>query len=116
MKNHLIWLYIITAVAVALLASTVSAIWARGESKISLWLFAVIIISPIVYIVFGLITTKLGVAISAGSIDSLLTVCTIVVGLAFFKEWDKVSWLQFLGMGFALCGIFLMVFFPKVSN
>lgn len=113
MKNLPVWFYVIGAVAIALLANTVSAIWARGDDKFSLWLLALLVISPMVFISFGLTTSKLGVTVSSGTIDSLLTVSTIVVGLVLFQEWQRISALQYLGIVFALAGIFLMVFFPK---
>ena len=66
-----------------------------------------------VFFSFGLVTSRLGVAVSSGIIDSLLTASTIAVGLILFQEWSKVSMLQYFGMVLALCGIFLMLFFPK---
>ncbi len=116
MKNLPVWLYIAGAVAIALLANSVSAVWARGEDKLSLWLLAILILSPLVFISFGLTTSKLGVAISSSAVDSLLTVSTIAVGLVLFQEWNKISGLQYLGMTLALCGLFLMLFFPKAGT
>ena len=113
MKNLPVWLYVIIAVAIAVLANSVSAVWAKGDDKFSVWFLALLVISPLVFISFGLTTSRLGVAVSSGTIDSLLTVSTIAVGLVLFQEWQKVSTLQYLGIAFAVIGIFLMVFFPK---
>ena len=113
MKNLSIWIYIIVAVAVALLANSISAIWAQSENKFSIWLIPVLVISPFVFITFGLTTSRLGVAVSSGTVDSLLTISTIAVGLVIFQEWNRLSGLQYLGLLLALSGIFLMVFFPK---
>jgi drug/metabolite transporter (DMT)-like permease len=52
----------------------------------------------------------LGVAISSATIDSLLTVTTIAVGLLFFHEWNTISFYQYVGMGLVLVGIFLTQF------
>lgn len=115
MKNYVIWFYVIGAVAVAVLANYIATMWASAEHK-PLWFLALLVISPLVFITFGLTTSKVGVTIASGTIDSLLTMSTIVLGLFIFQEWSKLSVFQYAGIVFALCGIFLMVFFPKVSN
>ena len=114
MRNLTVWLYILGALAIAVLGNSVSTIWAKGDDKFSLWFFAVILISPLVYLSFGLVTSKVGLSIASGVVDSLLTVTTIAIGLIFFQEWSKVSVIQYIGMTLAVAGIFLMLFFPKI--
>lgn len=113
MKNFPAWAYVIVAVGVAVLANSISAIWAKQDDKFSYWLLAVLLISPFVFITFGLVTQRAGVAIASGVVDSLLTLTTIAVGLVLFQEWSKISSLQYLGMAMALAGVFLMLFYPK---
>lgn len=116
MKNLSLWVYVIVAVAIAISANSISTIWAKGEDRFSPWLIAVITISPFVFISFGLVVSKVGMAISSGVIDSLLTFSTIAIGLIVFREWDKVSAAQYVGMAFAMTGIVLMLFFPKMGT
>jgi hypothetical protein len=116
MKNLPVWIYILVSLVIAVSANSISAIWAREDDKITLWLLAIVIISPFVFITYGLTTSKLGMTISSGVIDSLLTVSTIAVGLFIFQEWSRISLLQYLGIFCALLGVFLMLFFPKESN
>jgi multidrug transporter EmrE-like cation transporter len=113
MKNTSKILYIALAVAIALSANSVSALWAKNENRYSLWLLLLVVLSPFVFISFGLVTGRMGLAITSAVIDSLLTISTIIVGLVFFKEWDKISTAQYVGMAFAIIGIFLMIYFPK---
>ena len=108
MNKFQTWSYIIGAVLVALTANYISAVWASKENKFSLWLLAVVIISPFVFITFGLITSKLGVAVTSGTVDSLLTISTILVGLFLFHELNSISLYQYIGMGLAFIGIILM--------
>lgn len=115
MKTLPIGLAVMGAVAIALLANAVSAIWARGDDKLSIWLLLVVLISPLVFISFGLVTSRLGVTVSSGTIDSLLSVTTIAMGLVIFQEWSKISPLQYLGIALGLSGIFLMLWFPKTG-
>lgn len=104
------WFYVIGAVSVAVLANSISAIWASKESKFTIWLLPLIIISPIVFITFGLVTSKLGLTISAGTIDSLLVISTILVGLFLFNEWNTMSPYQYVGISLAVAGIIFMQF------
>lgn len=113
MHNLPNWFYIVVSVLVALTANTLSAIWARNADKFSFWLVAVLAISPLVFLSFGYTTSKIGIAVSSGTIDSLLTITTIVMGLVAFNEWDKLSVYQYIGIVLALFGVFLMVYFPK---
>lgn len=104
------------AVVVAVSANSISAIWAKQDNKLSIWLVAVIVISPLVFITYGLVTSRIGVALASSVIDSLLIVGTIMVGLLLFKEWDKISSLQYAGMALALLGISLILFSPYFTK
>lgn len=110
MSKIYIWFYIITAVTVALTANSISAIWASKDSKLNPWFLLLLIVSPFVFITFGLTTSKLGLAVSSGTIDSLLTISTMLVGLFLFSEWHSLSLYQYTGIGFAIIGIILMQF------
>ncbi|PIP56002.1 MAG: hypothetical protein CO183_02250 [Candidatus Zambryskibacteria bacterium CG_4_9_14_3_um_filter_42_9] len=106
-----IWFYILGSVSLALLANSVSLIWATNKGgKFSIWLLLLVIISPFVFITFGLVTSKLGLSTGSAIIDSLLTISTILVGLFVFKEWGNVSAYQYAGMLLAVSGIILMQF------
>ena len=108
MERVEVWLYIIGAVAVALLGNYLAATWASRDEKFSLLFVAVLLVSPFVFITFGLVTSRLGVAIGSGTIDALLTVSTVLLGLALFGEWSKLSLYQYLGLLLVIAGIILM--------
>ncbi len=110
MSKVQIWSYVIGAVLIALAANSISAVWASKEDRFNPWLIAVIVISPFVFITFGLVTSKIGLVLSSGTIDSLLTISTILVGLFLFNEWSTLSLYQYFGVGFAALGIILMQF------
>lgn len=109
-------LYIVIAVGVAVLANSIAAIWAKQDSRYGWWLLAVILISPLVFITYGLVTSKLGVSVASGTVDSLLTITTILVGIFIFKEINTLTGLQYLGIALAMAGIFLMVFSPQLFS
>jgi multidrug transporter EmrE-like cation transporter len=108
-KVHL-WLYIIGAVMLALAANSLSVIWATKEQKLTPWLLAVVLISPFVFISFGLVASKIGLAMSSATVDALLTITTILVGLFLFRERDSLTLSQYGGMFLAVAGILLMQF------
>jgi multidrug transporter EmrE-like cation transporter len=104
-------LFIILAVGIALLANSVSAVWAAKEDRLrTIWFPIILIVSPLVFLSFGFVTSKLGVAVASGTIDSLLTISTIFVGLFLFHEINSLSIYQYAGIGFSILGIILMQF------
>jgi multidrug transporter EmrE-like cation transporter len=106
-----VWLYIGAAVLVALSANYLSAVWASQENKFSsLWLLAVVIISPLVFITFGLVVSRVGVTVGSATVDLLLTLGTIFLGLFIFHEWSSLSLYQYAGIALAIGGIILMQF------
>ncbi len=110
------FLYIIVAVVVAVLANSVSAIWARQDSRFSIWFLLVILISPIVFITYGLATSRVGMAIASSLVDSLLIVGSVAVGLFFFKESDKILVPQYIGMILTFFGVLLVLFSPHFTK
>lgn len=105
------WGYIIVAVLIALLANYISTIWATKESKFtSVWFLALVLISPLVFITFGLVTSRVGLTVTSGTVDALLTISTIIVGLFVLNEWSTFNMYQFFGIILSLLGIILMQF------
>jgi multidrug transporter EmrE-like cation transporter len=116
MEKITIWLYIIGAVAIAVLGNYLAATWASKDGKFSLLFVALVLLSPLVFISFGLVTSRIGVAVGSGTIDALLSISTVIMGLVIFKEWNSLSHFQYVGLLFVLCGIILLQFsFKPVS-
>lgn len=102
------WFLVLLAIVVALLGNFIAATWARQDNLFSLWFFALVLIAPFVFITFGLVTSRLSVAIGAGTIDSLLSIGTILIGLVFFNEWSTLTIMQYFGIIFVVCGLIMM--------
>jgi multidrug transporter EmrE-like cation transporter len=104
-----LWRNLIFTVGVAVLANSVAAIWATQSNLWTTpWFLALLILSPIVFITFGVSVSNLGVAIGSATIDSLLTLSTILVGLFAFGEVGHLSQTQFFGLCMIIIGIVLM--------
>ncbi|TSC78799.1 MAG: hypothetical protein G01um101425_958 [Candidatus Peregrinibacteria bacterium Gr01-1014_25] len=102
------WLAIAVAVAVAASANSVAALWA-GDKLSPIYLPLLLILSPLVFVTFGIVTTSKGLSIASGVIDSLLVLTTMFIGLVLFGEWKYITNLQLMGMGMAVIGIVLML-------
>lgn len=105
-------LYVLLAVGVAVFANYLAALWGDSGKTFSWLLVAVILISPLVFVTFGLVTARLGVAVGSGTIDSLLTVGTVAVGLLVFGEWAKLSPREYVGLGLIVVGLLVMHLAP----
>lgn len=68
------------------------------------------VISPVIFITFGMVSARIGLAVGSAVIDSALTISTIILGLILFGGWRDISVLQYGGMGLAVAGIILMQF------
>lgn len=47
-------------------------------------------------------------SIAVGTIDSLLAITSVMIGLTVFGEWRQVTLVQFLGIVLSLSGVALM--------
>ncbi|WP_322810016.1 hypothetical protein [Terricaulis sp.] len=108
-------IYVFLAVGVASLGNYLSAVWASDENTYGWSLAALILVSPVVFITFGLVVRRTGLAVAAGTVDTLLTATTIVIGLIIFREWAKITPLQYAGIGLAVSGMCLMLFAGRHS-
>lgn len=108
MPNLGVWLVVALNIALAVTANSASTIWATRGMPVAGHFWAVVILSPLIFLSFGYTASKLGLAVASGVIDSLLTVSSVLVGLAFFGEWRAVSASQVWGLALAVTGIVLL--------
>ncbi|MDZ7904412.1 MAG: hypothetical protein U5N55_00420 [Cypionkella sp.] len=108
LEKLITWGFIVLALAIAVAANAISTIWAQSGERFSLWLLALVAISPLVFISFGLVTARTGLLVSAGTIDSLLTLSTILVALIAFQEWQSLTMIKSVGIGCTVLGIILL--------
>lgn len=104
------WIYVLIAVGVALTANAISAKWAGQSNWVNPWLWPMLMISPIVFVTFGITAARIGLTLGSANIDSLLTIATIMFGLIAFREWKMLSAHQYAGVVFIIVGIVLTQF------
>ena len=73
-------------------------------------LAVLVVISPVIFVTFGMVSARVGLAVGSAVIDSALTIASILLGLILFDGWRDVSAVQYGGIGLAVAGIVLMQF------
>lgn len=112
-SKYIVWILVIGNVALAVTADTVSTLWAKGEKVNTLWFWLILLLGPAVFLSFGQIAHRTGLAVASSVANTLLVLTSMSVGLIFFNEWRNITTIQYVGMGLAIAGIILMLFFPK---
>lgn len=101
---------VLAAIGFAVVANLASSAWAEHPQRLSGWLWATLVLAPLVFLSFGYVASRIGLARAAGVIDTLVMVCTMLMGLIFFGEWERLSAVQLIGAALAILGVALMAF------
>ena len=110
MQPWSIWALIVGNIALALTANAVATIWAGQGGRNWALLAVLVVISPVIFVTFGIVSARVGLAVGSAVIDSALTIASILLGLILFDGWRDVSAVQYGGIGLAVAGIVLMQF------
>lgn len=98
------WGLIIGSALLFIVSDSLSALWARNESKIVF--FSIFLIAPAGYVLFGILNKSKSLSVSSALVNILLLVGTILVGILGFK--DQISYQQGLGLIFAVIAVALL--------
>ncbi len=105
-----IWVLVLGNIALALTANALSTLWALRNGQDLVLLAVVVVISPIIFLSFGMVSSRVGLAVGSAWIDAALTISSVLLGMILFGGWRDVSLVQYGGIGLALAGIILMQF------
>lgn len=105
MSSPLLWGLICANLVLAVSANALSTHWAISGMRVSPQLVLVALISPAVFVTFGIVASRMGLAAGSAIIDSLLTVGSVLVGLVIFGEWRALSLMKGAGLLMAITGI-----------
>jgi hypothetical protein len=111
MKNLLIspWFAVFACAALSTLADTLGTVW--WEQKSFGLLFAILGLSPLVFLAFGYVGCHFGLAKASSLTNTLVVMGPILVGILFRGELRQLSAVELAGMAMALAGIVLLTFF-----
>ena len=111
MKNLLLspWSAVLACAALSTLADTLGTVW--WEQKKPWILFAVLGISPLVFLAFGYVGSHFGLAKASSLTNTLVVLGPILVGILLRGELRQLSAVELAGMGLAVAGIALLTLF-----
>ena len=114
MKNLILspWFAVLACATLSTLADTLGTVW--WEQKRTLILWAVLGISPLVFLAFGYVGSQFGLAKASSLTNTLVVIGPILVGIFFRGEFRQLRPLEMAGIALAVAGIVLLtVFSPR---
>ncbi len=104
MQQMFIWALVFFCGGVFTLCDSLSANWGKtGDWKSIVF---VCILSPITYLVFGLLNQKIDLGVAGSLVNLIIVIGTVLVGMFYFQE--VLTTTQFLGLFLACCAIVLL--------
>lgn len=105
------WFAMIGCAVISTLADTMATLY--WESRRPLHLFATLGLAPLVFVLFGYVGAKQGLATASGLTNSLIVAGPILVGLVLRREAQHLSSLQLVGLLLIFTGIGMVVLFGR---
>lgn len=106
MKTSLLVVWNLTVVSSGffILCDSLSANWAKVGSRLSLVI--VLVLSPTAYLLFGLLASRVNLAIAGSLVNLMIMIGAVLVGIFYFKE--QVTLLQWIGIGLGIIAILIL--------
>ena len=94
-----------------ILCDALSAKWARVEGgryslTAVLYVGAMIILATASYLLFGLLTKRVGVSVSSGLVNTSIVIGTILLGIFYFR--DHLTVREAIGLMFAIVSVIML--------
>ncbi|OCQ94670.1 hypothetical protein BCD67_04170 [Oscillatoriales cyanobacterium USR001] len=104
MKQLLIWALVLFCGGLFTVCDSLSANWGKTGDWKSIVL--VCLLSPITYLVFGLLNQKMDLGIAGSLVNLIIVIGTVLIGAFYFQE--VLTNTQLLGLFLACCAIVLL--------
>ena len=98
------WLLILCCAAMFIVCDTLSANWGKTGNRLSLVIMFAL--SPVAYLLFGILNKEETLSISSGLVNIMIIIGAILIGIFFFK--DIVNVRQGIGLLLAIIAVILM--------
>jgi drug/metabolite transporter (DMT)-like permease len=95
MPTILVWTLTLLSAGFFILCDSLSTNWAKTSSVSSV--VTVVVLSPVAYLLFGLLASRVNLAIAGSLVNLMIMIGAVLVGLLYFKE--HVTMLQWVGIG-----------------
>ncbi len=84
MQAIVVWALTLCAAGIFILCDSLSANWGK---KSHLWSLAIVVVlSPIAYLLFGLLASRVNLAVAGSLVNLMIMVGAVLVGAFYFKE------------------------------
>jgi multidrug transporter EmrE-like cation transporter len=104
MPNFVVWALTLFSAGFFILCDSLSANWAKTSSISSV--ATVVVLSPLAYLLFGLLASRVNLAIAGALVNLMIMIGAVLVGLLYFKE--RVAMLQWVGISFGVVAIVIL--------
>ncbi len=106
------WISTLAAVAFAIFGNLIGQRWASNVNEhgwYNAWLFALLVVSPLVFITFGVVTQQGGgLSTASGKIDGMLIIGTVLVGIIFQRDYQNMSGTQLIGLCMGIASVVML--------
>jgi drug/metabolite transporter (DMT)-like permease len=94
MQGIVVWALTLFSAGFFILCDSLSANWAKKSHISSLAI--VVVLSPIAYLLFGLLASRVNLAVAGSLVNLMIMVGAVLVGVFYFKE--HITGLQWAGI------------------
>jgi multidrug transporter EmrE-like cation transporter len=99
-----VWALTLFSAGFFILCDSLSTNWAKTSSVSSVAI--VVVLSPFAYVLFGLLASRVNLAIAGSLVNLIIMIGAVLVGLLYFKE--HVTTLQWIGIGVGVVAIVIL--------
>lgn len=104
MQTVAIWALTLFSAGFFILCDSLSANWAK---KTHLWSLAIVVVlSPVAYLLFGLLASRVNLAVAGSLVNLMIMIGAVLVGIFYFKE--HVTSLQWAGIILGAVAVLLL--------
>ena len=104
MQAIAVWALTLFSAGFFILCDSLSANWAKKSHFLSL--AVVVVLSPIAYLLFGLLASRVNLAVAGSLVNLMIMVGAVLVGVFYFKE--HITGLQWTGITLGAVAILIL--------
>ena len=104
MPTFAVWALTLFSAGFFILCDSLSTNWAKTSNFSSVAM--VVVLSPLAYILFGLLASRVNLAIAGSLVNLMIMIGAVLVGLFYFKE--HVTMLQWIGIGLGVVAVVIL--------
>jgi len=103
-QTIVVWALTLCSAGFFILCDSLSANWAKKSHLLSVAI--VVVLSPIAYLLFGLLASRVNLAVAGSLVNLMIMVGAVLVGVFYFKE--EITSLQWTGIVLGAVAILIL--------